>query len=221
MKRSTTLLSALALVVGGAAASPAQAAPPSDPLDVYVAQVTPKQAGDLSRQGLDVAAARTAGDKVEVELVLDSAQQKDLAKRGIDAKLKKNKDGKTTKQLAAEQAAGGFTVWRSYDEPGGIRDQLYSLAQNNQNLVKLEVLGKTGQGREIIALKVTQGALGQRDGSRPAVLYSSTQHAREWISTEVNHEVRGGVGCGSGNRCRHGTAPDRQRVPGDRHRHHG
>ncbi|MGW4210947.1 M14 family zinc carboxypeptidase [Lentzea sp. NPDC004789] len=189
MKRSTTLLSALALVLGGAAASPAAAAPAPDPLDVYVAQVTPKQAGDLSRQGFDVAAARTSGDGVEVELVLDSAQQKDLAQRGMAAKLKKTKDGKSTRQLAAEQAAQGYTVWRSYDQPGGIRDQLYALARDNVNLVKLEVLGRTGQGREIIALKVTQGANGLRDGSRPAVLYSSTQHAREWISTEVNRRL--------------------------------
>jgi hypothetical protein len=189
MKRSTTLLSALALVVGGAAASPAPAAPPHDPLDVYVAEVTPRQAGDLSRQGFDVAGTRTAGDKVQVDLVLDTAQQKELAQRGVDAQLKKTKDGKSTRQLAAEQAANGFQVWRSYDEPGGIRDQLYALARANQNLVKLEVLGKTGQGREIIALKVTQGANGIRDGSRPAVLYSSTQHAREWISTEVNRRL--------------------------------
>ncbi|GAB2812899.1 M14 family metallopeptidase [Lentzea nigeriaca] len=189
MKRSTTLLSALALVLGGVAASPAAAAPTADPLDVYVADVTPQQAADLSRQGFDVTGTRTSGDKVEVDLVLTGGQQAELARRGVDAKVKKNKDGKSARQLAAEQAAAGYTVWRSYDQPGGIRDQLYALARDNQNLVKLEVLGKTGQGREIIALKVTQGAVGLRDGSRPAVLYSSTQHAREWISTEVNRRL--------------------------------
>ena len=55
--------------------------------------------------------------------------------------------------------------------------------------MKLEVLGHTGQGREIIAVKLTQGAQEQPDGRRPAVLYSSTQHAREWISTEVNRRL--------------------------------
>ena len=55
--------------------------------------------------------------------------------------------------------------------------------------MKLEVLGHTGQGREIIAVKLTQGAQEQPDGTRPAVLYSSTQHAREWISTEVNRRL--------------------------------
>ena len=189
MKRSVTVLSALALVLGGVVVSPAVAAPSNDPLDVYVAQVTGEQAGELSRQGFDIAGSRASGDKVEVELVLAGSQQKELARRGIDAKVKKNKDGKSARQLAVEQAADGFTVWRSFDQPGGIRDQLYELARNNRNLVKLQVLGKTGQGREIIAVKVTQGANGIKDGSRPAVLYSSTQHAREWISTEVNRRL--------------------------------
>ena len=34
--------------------------------------------------------------------------------------------GLTVQEFAAEQAANGFNVWRSYDEPGGIRDQLYA-----------------------------------------------------------------------------------------------
>ncbi len=41
----------------------------------------------------------------------------------------------------------------------------------------------------MLALKVTADARDRRDGSRPAVLYSSTQHAREWISTEVNRRL--------------------------------
>ena len=50
-------------------------------------------------------------------------------------------------------------------------------------------LGRTHQGRELIALKLTQGAQQTPDGSRPAVLYSSNQHAREWISLEVNRRL--------------------------------
>ena len=51
------------------------------------------------------------------------------------------------------------------------------------------MLGTTHQGRQLIALKVTEDARDKRDGSRPAVLYSSTQHAREWISAEVNRRL--------------------------------
>ena len=70
----------------------------------------------------------------------------------------RNGKGQTVSEQAARQAAGGFNVWRSWDEPGGIRDELYEVARRNPQLVKLEVLGHTHQGREIIALKLTQGA---------------------------------------------------------------
>ena len=126
---------------------------------------------------------------VEVELVMSPAQADLLEAHGVDVKLTRVKGGLTVRQFAAQQAAAGFTVWRSYDEPGGIRDQLYAAARKNPQLVKLEVLGHTGQGREIIAVKLTQGAGDVPDGARPAVLYSSTQHAREWISTEVNRRL--------------------------------
>ena len=62
---------------------------------------------------------------------------------------------------------------------------MYELARNNPQLLKLEVLGTTHQGREYLALKMTQGAREIPDGTRPAVLYVATHHAREWISTEV------------------------------------
>jgi hypothetical protein len=107
----------------------------------------------------------------------------------VRVKLTRNDKGQTVAQQFAAQEAGGFNVWRSWDEPGGIRDELYAVARDNPQLVKLEVLGRTHQGRELIALKLTQGARGVRDGARPAVLYSSLQHAREWISVEVNRRI--------------------------------
>jgi hypothetical protein len=90
------------------------------------------------------------------------------------------------KERAAAQAEGGYVVWRDYDSKGGLRDQLYTIAADNPDLTKLEVIGHTHQGREIIALKVTKDAKTVADGARPAVLYSATQHAREWIAPEVD-----------------------------------
>ena len=143
----------------------------------------------IAEQGIDVSGQRPVANGIELDMVLDQAQADRLRGKGVDLKLTRVKGGKTVREFAAEQAANGFTVWRSYDEPGGIRDQLYAAARDNPQLVKLEVLGHTGQGREIIAVKLTQGARGTPDGTRPAVLYSSTQHAREWISTEVNRRL--------------------------------
>jgi hypothetical protein len=157
-------------------------------LDAYSAVVTPDQLRDLARLGHDVAEQKSGAGGTTVDLVLSPSQRDDLVKRGINPQLKKV-NGKTLKQLAAEEAANGYTVWRSYDEPGGIRDQMYAIAANNPQVAKLVKLGTTLQGREILAIKLTQGARGQADGSRPAVLYSATQHAREWIATEVSRRL--------------------------------
>ena len=92
-------------------------------------------------------------------------------------------------QFAARQALNGFNVWRSYDEPGGFRDQMYEAARENPRIAKLVRIGRTIQGREILALKLTHNARWTRDGKRPAVLHSSTQHAREWIACEVNRRL--------------------------------
>jgi hypothetical protein len=167
--------------------SSAAAAPPPgrQALEVFTVTVEPGQVDDLVRQGLDVIAVRAVGDTTEVDVVLTGTERARLEGQGLKLGLKRTKDGKTVKQLAAEQAANGFTVWRSFDEPGGIRDQMYALARANPQLIKLEVLGHSGQNREYIALKLTEGARGIRDGARPAVLYVATHHAREWISTEV------------------------------------
>lgn len=192
--RSTALrlalgVGALALVLATLSPMSAGAVDDDGALDIYTADVTASEAAEIAAAGFDVVASRVTKDGVSVDLVLTEAETKGLSKRGVDITVKKNKDGKSARQLAAEQAASGFEVWRSWDEPGGIRDELYRLAAENPQLVKLEVLGETHQGRELIALKLTQGARGTADGTRPAVLHSSTQHAREWISTEVNRRL--------------------------------
>ncbi len=92
--------------------------------------------------------------------MLDGARPTRCGPRASSSTLTRVKGGKTVRQFAAAQAAGGFNVWRSYDEPGGIRDQLYASPRDNPQLAKLEVLGHTGQGREILAVKLTQGARG-------------------------------------------------------------
>ena len=156
-------------------------------LEMYTVVAEPGQVDDFARQGLDVVAVRVMSEQtVEVDVVLTGRQRAALQARGLQVNLKRNKDGKTQKELAAEQAAAGYTVWRSWDQRGGIRDELYDIARRYSGFVKLTVLGRTAQGRELIALKVTQNARAARDASRPAVLYMSNQHAREWISVEVN-----------------------------------
>jgi hypothetical protein len=158
-------------------------------LQLYTATVDAATLDRLAREGYDVASTRAGFAAVEVDLVLAPGERGKLAREGIKLRVKKDKQGRSQTQRAALQSENGFNVYRSFDEPGGIRDEMYAIARRNPQLIKLQVLGESVEGREYIALKVTQGARGQQDGKRPAVLYVSTYHAREWISTEVNRRL--------------------------------
>ncbi len=160
-----------------------------EPLEMYTATVTRAQAAKLAREGYDFAATRQTSGGIEVDLVLTGGEVARLRGQGLAIGVKRNRDGKTSTQLAAEQAANGYNVWRSYDQPGGIRDQAYQIAQRNSKIVKLEVIGHSLQGREIIALKVTRDAPRTQDGARPTVIYVGGQHAREWIGVEVPRRI--------------------------------
>ncbi len=181
------VLIGLAFTLGGSATG----RPPigKGQLQMYSVVVDEATARRLQRDGYDVTARRAARGGVEIDLVLTDNDRRGLEARGVRPQLKRNRDGKTVTQLAAEQAAAGYTVWRSFDQPGGIRDELYRIAQRNPQTVKLEVVGHSIQGREIIALKVTRDANRIADGARPGVLYSALQHAREWISVEVSRRL--------------------------------
>ena len=192
MRQPRFMFVAVAAAVALVVAAPSQASPAGGPvdrghIDAYTATVTPEQRSQLARLGHDLSEQGHTKDKVQ--LYLTPSQADEVRKLGINPQLTRVKGGKTVREFAAEQALNGFTVWRSYDEVGGIRDQMYAAAAANSSIAKLVKLGNTVQGREILAVKLTQGAPGQVDGSRPAVLYSSTQHAREWISTEVNRRL--------------------------------
>ena len=192
MRRTIFSMSALlAILVFTAAAAGSSAGGPRSTvsLDLYTGVVSSATLGRLVRQGYDIADARPAAGGVRVDLVLTQAEVAKLGAQGVDVQPRRDAQGHTQAQRAAAQAAGGFNVWRSYDAPGGIRDELYSIARRNSQIVKLEVIGHTLQGREIIALKVTKNAKTVADGTRPDVLYMSTIHAREWISTEVNRRL--------------------------------
>ncbi len=162
--------------------------PQRDKLEMYVLEGSGASFAEAT-SGVELVDIIRTADGTKAEAVLTRHQAAKIRARGVKVDFVRNDKGQTVTEQAALMAANGFTVWRSWDEPGGIRDELYEIARQNPQLVKLEVLGRTHQGRELIAVKVTQGARGVPDGSRPAVLYSSNQHAREWISLEVNRRL--------------------------------
>jgi hypothetical protein len=185
MKRWTFVACVLALLTFSGTAS----AKPPGTLNLYSAKVGAAGLEKLTTGGYDVASVRQAGKRTEVFLVLSKANAVKLRHKGVRVGLVRDSKGRTQLQRAALQAASGFNVWRSYDEEGGIRDELYEIAADNPDITKLEVIGETDQGREIIAIKLTQNARTTADGSKPSVLYVATHHAREWISTEVDRRL--------------------------------
>src|SRR5512141_2934296 len=80
-----------------------------DQLEMYTATITRAQAAKLVREGYDVAATRPVAGGVEVDLVLSAAEFARLKGQGVQIDVKKNRDGKTATQLAAEQAAARYT----------------------------------------------------------------------------------------------------------------
>src|SRR5687768_3026089 len=193
MRRIPPALLVLALVSGLLLSAPpvmgANRRAAADRLEMYTVTTDSRKADRLVEGGYDVTATRKTGAGTELDIVMTPSDARLLDSKGADVRLWRNGDGRTASQLAAAQRGNGYNVWRSWDEQGGIEDELHKLADKYPNLVKLVTLGKTHKGRDIIALKVTKNARTTPDGSRPAVVYSSTQHAREWISTEVNRRL--------------------------------
>ena len=167
----------------------AQAPPPEahGRLQLYEATVDAEQWAIIQGMGLDVANVDETLDGIHIQLVMYPQERNTLRKQGIDLRPVRNEDGLTQIEAANQQSVHGFDVWRSFDEPGGIEDQIRAIANDphNRGFVQLVDLGDSHQGRDILALRLTQGA-GVPVGSRPAVVYQATTHAREWISTEVN-----------------------------------
>lgn len=86
-------------------------------------------------------------------------------------------------------AAAGDGVFRPYGGENGLKREVLATARSHPGLTKVVSLGKTVKGQDILALKVSKGAAKSRDGSRPATLYMSNQHAREWITPEMTRRL--------------------------------
>ena len=78
---------------------------------------------------------------------------------------------------------------RKYSGPGGLKAEYEQAARDNPRIAKLVNFGKTVNGQDMVALKVSQNARSLKDGAKPAVLYLSAQHAREWITPEMNRRL--------------------------------
>ena len=194
-RRSVAVISALVLLGSGAlAAVPAEAQqgdPPGVGLEVYVGEVDAAGVQTMRETGLDAhdfIVEREPGGGAQVEVVLTEAQAAKLSDEGVDLEVKQV-DGVDASEALQEQAAEGWEPFRSYSEPGGIRDELQETAAANDALTEVVDIGDTVNGQDILAVRVTADADNVEDGSRPAVLYAAAQHAREWITPEMTRRL--------------------------------
>ncbi|WP_211254447.1 M14 family metallopeptidase [Knoellia sinensis] len=177
-------------------AGPASSAPPGDRLDVYEGTLSTGQIDELVALGVDrhdlrlnrVQGASGAKAEVRVEAILSDAQARGLARKGVEMKPKKVK-GQTASERATAAAAEGYEVFNTYLGTTGIKAEYEQAARANPTIAKAMSIGKTTNGTDIIALKVSKNAARQKDGLKPAVLYMGAQHAREWITPEMNRRL--------------------------------
>jgi Zinc carboxypeptidase len=168
-------------------------------LDSYlVKERGAKQLLELKRQGFDVTEGHRRGG---IEIVATRSQVAKLTKAGIRARLLRARGGQSARRASAAQAAAGWQVWRPYartdvdvsgaagNPTANITTQLRRLARRYNRITELVTIGQSLNGVPIYAMRVTRNADRVPDGRRPAVLYSSTQHAREWLAGETGRRT--------------------------------
>jgi hypothetical protein len=205
------VLSVLALLSGllVGVVTPASAAPtpsdnPDDWVNLYTGEITTKQldsllAAGVDRRELQVSRGRTDGT-VRVELTLAGTVANQLIARGLDLERQASASAASSSALRAQALNNdGYNVFRRYGSEGGLKQEYESLAAAYQDITKVVTIGQTHLGQDIIAVKVTRNAQRTHDGSRPATLYVSTQHAREWITPEMNRRLFNDILAGYGN----------------------
>ena len=199
--RVRTTISAAALTVAAALTFSVAAAPAADSgLDAYRVKLQGGALKQLARAGYDVTEGRSGA---AIEIVATAGQAAKLRSQGLDVAVKRDAEGLTARSRAARErrADGSYDVYRPYwDETyvgtnpdGSKRQTLYqeivALAASNPKIAEAQTIGRSLRGVPILALKITKNARRTRDGSRPTALYTSNQHAREWITPEMNRRL--------------------------------
>jgi hypothetical protein len=173
-------------LVASTAGSPGSPKSAATSLELYQATVGPAKAASLANSGYDVTPVGQSARGTTVALVLAPAEQRQLEDEGIDLEVVRDNQGRTQSQRAAMEAANGFNVWRDWDGSDGLAREIRRLAKAHSKIAQLRVYGQSLDGRDLLAVRLTQNVKKTKLRKRPAVLYQGTTHAREWISTEVD-----------------------------------
>ena len=142
-----------------------------------------------------------------IEIVGTRSQARGLARKGVTARLKRDSQGRTARERLQRTVRddGSYDIYRPYCGPHLCRhgesgrhgrhapdlyEELQALALAHPSLVKPEVIGHSAQRHaDPRAARSPRTRATTPDGQRPAVLYSSNQHAREWLTAETNRRL--------------------------------
>ena len=195
MRRKVVLLiigALVATVLGGMPTASAEPKAGPGPT-VYVGELTPdqlKQVADLGLDRADLVSRGRAGDKIAVEVVLSrraggqAEGRRRRAGREEGRRRRRCPSGSTSSPQAATRSsaptaspAASGTSWSTLSQAVPQADQAGHAS--------------AGPCRARTSSRSRSPRTPRRcaDGSRPAVLYSSTQHAREWITPEMNRRL--------------------------------
>jgi murein tripeptide amidase MpaA len=190
-------LSAVVAALSSLALAAPAVADSGDPINGYRVKATAQNLEKLAMAGFDVTEGRRGS---QIEIYGTATQIAKLRGEGIRPRAVEDARGRNAAErqearmgaLAQETQAddSAYQVWTRYDKVPGdgkeqYREQYDRLLRQYPGITKQLDLGRTHEGRPIIAIKVTRNADSAKDGSRPAVLYNALQHAREWLAGET------------------------------------
>jgi hypothetical protein len=171
-----------------------------EPLNQYAVsgRVTTDQ---LARAGYDLNEVKAIGKTGKLGIVATPEQAQSLRDKGATVEPLAEARKMVAPPTPLTNPTHGYDVFRPWSlKPAPcptrcatpnmpLKKWYHDLASRYPEIVKEETIGTSVLGQPIKAYKITEGARYTRDGAKPVTLYESTQHAREWISTEVNRRL--------------------------------
>ncbi len=182
-RRARSILAAASLLIAGVAAAPGAGARPddrdADALSVWHAEVAQEQVPLLLEAGADaheLTERVPAKGTATVELFLTGAQAGRLRGEGVD--LAEHALSDRAEKGRRRRRRRLPPVRRPRRPQAGDPGHRPDPPRPHQGRLDRQ----DPQGQDILALKISKGAGRSKDGSKPATLYMSNQHAREWIT---------------------------------------
>jgi len=134
-----------------------------------------QKVAELANMGLDIAEVK----KNYVVLVLSKTDLRDLETRGFKYRVMVD----DANSLLAPFRSGTLKKYHSFEQ---VEKIMKDAEKNYPDICKLEVIGKSFEGRSIYAMNISGNVTGKTAAAKkPACLFMGLHHSREWISVEV------------------------------------